>query len=141
VGADPIAKAHFDSLHGISEEVRNTYGHGGFDKKGATVYFHVERLGALPAVLSDVTESPHFSFLPVESHAYADICAVFDDVDRWLNESSRTCNAMTWIRSGLDIRFDPEFRAMLAVAEAESDFDTFLEYHSDMDDQAANMDW
>jgi hypothetical protein len=59
INADATAKRLHDRLHEVSETYRNTYGHGGFDKEGGAIYFHVPEVGALPARLTDVRDSPH----------------------------------------------------------------------------------
>jgi hypothetical protein len=63
VNADADAARFLSKLRAVSESYRNTYGHGGFDKFGATVAFHVPGVGAVPAVLSDIRTSPHFDFV------------------------------------------------------------------------------
>jgi hypothetical protein len=52
INSERTAKRLHDRLHEVSEIFRNTYGHGGFDKKGGAIYFHVPGLGALPARLT-----------------------------------------------------------------------------------------
>lgn len=54
----PVAKNHYDGVHRVAEEYRKTYGHGGFDKPGAVIAFYLPGIGALPAVLSDIRDSP-----------------------------------------------------------------------------------
>jgi hypothetical protein len=68
------AAARLDRLHEVSETYRNTYGHGGFDKEGGSIYFHVPDVGALPARLTDVRDSPHFDVIPVGSLDFEELC-------------------------------------------------------------------
>jgi hypothetical protein len=52
------------------------------------------------------------------------------------------CFAMEWITSGLQVRFDPAFRAELAEAmESPERFSKYVEYNAYLEDLAANMDY
>ncbi len=136
--SDAQATRFLTKLRAISEAYRNTYGHGGFDKFGATVAFHVPGVGAVPAVLSDIRTSPHFDFVPTAEADFADICSTFDEFETWLGRGQLK-NAWAWITAGLDYRFDEQFRQV--VEDDTADFDSFLEYSDYLADQAANMDW
>ena len=141
VGSDSVAKGHYDSLHRVAEEYRNTYGHGGFDKPGATLHFHLPGVGAMPAVLSDISDSPEFNFVPVQADDLARVKSVFDAVDTWLKTRGAPY-AMQWIESGYDVRFDKSFRSEASVAmQSPEDFEELLTVHGYFIDQAANMDW
>ncbi|MGV9250630.1 hypothetical protein [Streptomyces sp. NPDC003697] len=141
VDADPAAKENFDTLYRIAEEYRNTYGHGGFDKNGSTFLFHMEDVGALPAVLSDVRGNSHFSFTPVDADDFNDVKLAFDSIDEWLSKEAAPLG-MRWIESGLDVYYDEKFREQVALAmESPALFDNFIEYCGYLTDQAANMDW
>jgi hypothetical protein len=136
--SDTEATKFLTKLRAISEGYRNTYGHGGFDKFGATVAFHVPGVGAVPAVLSDIRTSPHFDFVPTAEADFADICSTFDEFEKWLS-SGQFENAWAWITAGLDYRFDEQFRRV--VEDTSNDFGAFLQYSDYLADQAANMDW
>jgi len=141
VVADPVAKRHYDALVEISETWRNTYGHGGFDKGHATLHFHTPGVGALPATLVAVRDSPHFRFIPAEFSDYDSICAVFDAIDKWLRSVS-AAPAMRWIESGLDVQFDENFRSELAETLATPDgLDNMIGRHSRAWERAVNMEW
>ncbi|MFI2315612.1 hypothetical protein [Streptomyces sp. CB00072] len=141
VGSNASAKAHFDALHRIAEEYRNTYGHGGFDKFGSSMLFHMEGVGALPAVLSDIRDSPHFAFIPVGMDDFEGIRETFDAFDDWVSDTAAPL-AMKWIKGGLDVYYDDRFRAQVKEAmRSEDDFMAMLDYYGYLADQAANMDW
>jgi hypothetical protein len=98
---DRKASEMFSVFRSISEEYRNTYGHGGFDKAGATVAFQVPTIGPIPAILSDVRDSPHFDFVPTRERDFDALCSSFDNFEGWL-ASGELGNAWTWITAGLD---------------------------------------
>lgn len=49
--------------------------------------------------------------------------------------------ATAWAESGLDVRFDDEFRTELADAVATVGFEDFLGWSEARADMAANIDW
>ncbi|WDP99051.1 hypothetical protein PVK74_24820 [Micromonospora chalcea] len=127
-------------LTDVVERWRNPYSHGGFEKgHGATIYLHTPGLGAVPVGLTKVRSSPMFSFLPVTETEIADVFDLFDEFDAWL--ASELPDAMRWIDSGLDVRFDEVFRTVLAEAQQENDFGGFLEYHEYRQAVIDNMDY
>jgi hypothetical protein len=141
VNADQAAKVNFDTIYRIAEEYRNTYGHGGFDKHGSTFLFHMEDIGALPAVLSDTRGNSYFSFTPVDVDDFNDVKLAFESIDEWLRKDAAPLG-MRWIGSGLDVYYDEQFRGQAALAmESPELFDSFIEYCGYLTDQAANMDW
>ncbi|WP_326711649.1 hypothetical protein OG758_22685 [Streptomyces sp. NBC_01474] len=141
VDADPSAKKHFDALYRIAEEYRNTYGHGGFDRHGSSFLFHMQDIGALPAVLSDIRGTPYFSFVPIDADDFSRVKLSFDSIDEWLTKEAAPL-AMKWIESGLDVYYDENFRTQATLAaESPDHFESFIEYFSYLTDQAANMDW
>jgi len=50
-------------------------------------------------------------------------------------------DAMRWVNSGMAVRFDEDFRVMLALAREEDDFQRFLEYHEHRQAMIDNMDY
>ncbi len=135
---DPEAMRHLNHLREIAENWRNTYGHGGFDKAGNTLYFHLPNLGTVPASLSDVAGSPHFKFLPVDVEDFQSIISALDEFDEW-TASSALSNGYKWILRGLDYRFDAAF--LRESRSAQDDFEEYLAAQSYLSDRATNMDW
>ncbi len=125
----------------VVERWRNPYSHGGFEKgHGATIWLHTPGVGAaVPVGLSRVRESPHFSFVGARESDIADVFALFDEIDSWL--ATTLPEATKWIESDLDVRYDEDFRLLLAIAKEEADFDGFLEYHEQRQAQIDNMDY
>lgn len=110
--ANPDVLRLRQQLTHIVERWRNTFTHGGFEKKNsASMYLQYAELGALPAGLSKINESVlHCTHPEVEMTVEA-VFALFDRIDNYLGE--RFPAAMEWIRSGLDVSFDETFRSEL----------------------------
>lgn len=66
LGLKGEAKRIFDELNTIKERYRNTFAHGGFEKKGHSFHFHLENYGAIPATMSDYKNSVHFRSTPLD---------------------------------------------------------------------------
>lgn len=112
-------------LTAIVERWRNPYAHGGFDKQhGASLYFQVPDVGTVPVGLTKIRESPHFSFMPATESTIEEVFQMFDEVDSWMRSESP--EATKWIQSGLDVRFDAEFRRLLEGALKADKFDDLL---------------
>jgi len=141
VGKTSDALEFRSRLSEVVERWRNPYSHGGFEKgHGATIWLHTPGVGAaVPVGLTRVRESPHFSFVGAGESDIAGVFSLFDEIDSWL--TGVLPEATQWIASGLDVRYDDEFRSLFAVAKAEMDFDRFLEYHEHRQAQIDNMDY
>jgi hypothetical protein len=142
IDTDVTAKKLHDRLHRVSEDYRNTYGHGGFDKKRGALYFHVPDLGVLPAMLSDIRDSPHFEFVPVDVNDFTEICNLFDEVDAWMR-SGPTRFGMRWaMNAGLEVAFNASFLAQYRAAMvSEQQFEDFLMLQCQLWERYTNMDW
>lgn len=123
------------------ERWRNPYSHGGFEKgHEATIYLHVPGLSsALPVGLSSMRDSLLFSFMPASGADVADVFALFDELDTWFKDQHS--EAIEWIESGEQVRFDKTFRDRVAVARAGGVFGQLLDATSYEMDRAANMDY
>lgn len=139
LGTDDDVAAFKGRLTDIVERWRNPYSHGGFEKgQSATLYVIAPDVGAVPVGLSQLRKSPLFSFLPAHESDVSGVFDLFDQLDSWLR--GRLPEATAWAESGLDVRFDDEFRTALAVAAA-GGFEDFLSWSEARADMAANMDW
>ena len=66
---------------------------------------------------------------------------LFDEFDAWLRDT-RMPFATEWITSGLHVRFDPAFRAEVVKAmKSPERFSKFVDYKSELETRAANMDY
>lgn len=139
--SDPEAVRLRERLAEVVERWRNPYSHGGFEKgHGATVYLHTPGIGALPVGLSSIRDSPLFSFHSVSETDIEGVFALFDEIDAYLAKS--VPHAMAWIDSGLDVRFDAEFRTQVAdCLESEGDVEKLVEAHAYRQAMIDNMDY
>jgi len=139
--SDPEAVRLRGRLTAVVERWRNPYSHGGFEKgHGATVWVHMEGIGALPVGLSEIRDSPLFSFRPASETDVEGVFALFDDIDAYLVATKP--HAMEWIAYGLDVRFDSEFRLEVSdCLRSDGDLKKMIEAQSERDDMVANMDF
>jgi hypothetical protein len=141
INQDKPAKLYYDQLHDIKERFRNTFSHGGFEKDGASLYFHLPAIGAIPARLTEIRNSPHFNFLPLAQADFNEVCSLFDEFDNWL-ESGKTQYGVLYAKSGLNVAFDAESLQEYELAmTSPEDFDNMLEYYSYLSDIHTNMEY
>jgi hypothetical protein len=139
---DTDANRILGRLHEVAEDYRNTFGHGGFDKLGATVGVQIEGIGPIPARLTDVRRSPHFELYPFAPLSFEQVTAVLDEVDRFLHEHPATKYAVAFIETGFDVPFDPDSRREYADAmKSEDRFTRFLDERGEEIDRIANMEF
>lgn len=141
LGKQGDAARYRQQLTDVVERWRNPYSHGGFEKgHAATIWLHTPGVNAVvPVGLTRVRTSPLFSFMPAGETDIAEVFALFDDLDAWL--ADRLPEATAWINSGLDVRYDDDFRSVLAEARDEGDFHGFLRYHEYQQAMIDNMDY
>jgi hypothetical protein len=124
----------------VLETWRHPYSHGGFEKGNtATLFLHTPGVGALPIGMSRVRDSPQFSLFPAAEEHIEDVFALFDEIDEWLEQTIPF--AMEWIRSGLPVRFDEDFRDSYKAAVEAGGFADFLNGHGYRHDNYQNMDF
>lgn len=122
------------------ERWRNPYSHGGFEKgHAATIYLQAPGIGAVPVGLTKIKDSPRFSFLPATESTIEEVFRLFDQLDAWIH--LELAEAMQWIASGLDVRFDPEFRAHVKEARERDEFDELVSYFEHRQAIVDNMDY
>jgi hypothetical protein len=135
------AKRVYDRLHEIAETYRNPYSHGGFDKQGATLWFHLDGIGAVPARLRDIRSSPHFELFPVQPEDFTMICADLDQTASWLRDGQYAAG-FEWIDAGLDVAFDEESRRDYRQLTVDPQYRReLIERHQYHGERAANFDW
>ncbi|UTT39994.1 hypothetical protein NMP99_01395 [Glutamicibacter mishrai] len=127
-------------LTAVVERWRNPYSHGGFEKgHAATIYLHTPGVGAVPVGLTKVRESPLFSFVPATESTIQEVFHLFDELDAWMQ--SQLPEAIQWIRSGLDVRFDPDFRSLVEEALESDKFEELVSHFEHRQAIADNMDY
>ena len=141
LGRKGDAALYWGRLSEVVERWRNPYSHGGFEKgHGATIWLHTPGVNAaLPIGLTRVRESPVFSLSSDSESTIGEVFALFDEIDEWIVR--QLPEATEWMKSGLDVRYDQDFRSVLAAARAEGDFEGFLRDHAYAHDQFVNMDF
>ena len=122
---DPKTQAFYSKLISVKEKYRNTFAHGGFEKKGSSFYFHLPKIGAIPASMSGFRNSVHFSLFPLEESHYIEVCSLFDEFDGWLQDEALP-TAWRFAGSGLDMRFDQKY--LDELLEVSADLKAFEEW-------------
>lgn len=135
-------KRYYDKLVEVVERWRNTYSHGGFEKgHGSSVFLHYQGIGAVPVGLSSATERTGIFFTHATDEDINGVFELFDELDSWLS-GTHLRYAMEWITSGLQVRFDPAFRADLVKAmKSPERFSKYVDYSSHLEERAVNMDY
>jgi hypothetical protein len=140
LGVGKEASGYREQLTNVIERWRNPYSHGGFEKgHGATIYLHTPGVGMVPVGMTAVRKSPLFSLIPATETDITQVFELFDQVDNWLE--SVLPHAMQWIRSGLPVRFDEDFRLAVAAAKDADEFEDFLSHAEYVQEMADNMDY
>ena len=140
---DQSARRLYDRLREVKESHRNREAHGGFQKDGASAWFHYEGVGALPVELldhdSDASE--------IASSDYRDICSLLDEMDNYFDQHAQVGYGMIAARRGLDSRFDAdslrEYRAVMLRAAAAKDrsiFERYVDGLLQLDDMHTNYE-
>lgn len=93
----------------------------------------------MPIGLTRVRESPLFSFMPAGETDINEVFALFDEIEALL--ANELPEAVEWIGSGLDVRYDEDFRSELAEARRSGQFGHMLEAHAYWHDIYANMNF
>lgn len=138
---NPKVKKFYDQLVSVKEKYRNTFAHGGFEKKGASFYFHLDGFGAIPAMMSGHKNSVHFIFSPLDVDSFKNVCAIFDEFDHWLKEQGLPF-AWKYAESGLNLSFNKEdVSEMLASADTPESFDKWLDHLRYLEEIYTNADY
>lgn len=138
-GDDPPLKKLYDDLNTLRREWRNPWAHGGFKSKGASFYFHVPRVGALPVTLS--SDERRTIDLQATEPDFQHALATFDHCDRLLAEG-KLKYAFQWAESGLDLAVDADSRSGLRAAMSSQEaFDAFLDGVGRRQDMLENVDY
>jgi hypothetical protein len=129
-------------LRRIKERIRNPFAHGGVENDGGSLFFHLPRIGAVPANFSRYGNSIRFSLIPIEEVDFGATCDVFDQIDAIMS-SGDLSRPLQVIEAGLDPSFDPESMAhyLGVVSSDDQEFDAHLDHMSDEWSRHANMDY
>ena len=165
LGKQGQAERYRQQLFDVVERWRNPYSHGGFEKgHGATIWLHTPGVNAaLPVALTKVQDSPLYSFsaggqsiipqmvelfgegelpssLEGSDSTIAEVFALFDEIDGWMGDTLP--EATSWMRSGLDVRYDADFRSDLVESRTqEGGFERLLKASEYAQAQFENMEF
>ncbi len=134
------AKSIHDALHDVAEEHKNTYSHGGFDKRDGAFLIHSD-FGAMPARLSDDVVGQVVGMPLGQRLTVATITAVLDEADDWFRTGPTQFGIM-YAERGLDLPLQQEHldRAFAAMTSVD-DFRAWLDALGKHVDDLSNMDW
>ena len=118
--ADPANGNLLGRLRDVKTSIRNPLAHGGVENDGGAFYFHMPRIGALPANLSRYRGSLRMSFFPIAHTAHIEICALFDEVDSLLQQGILKL-PNEFVRWGIDPQFNEKSLQRYARALAGGD--------------------
>jgi len=123
LGCEGSSKKIYDELIHIKEKYRNTFAHGGFEKKSQSFHFHfhLEGYGAVPATMSDYKNSVHFKSTPLNESNFLEITQIFDELDQYFEEN--LASAWKFCLSGLDLIMDNS--SLIAMLKLSLDLDSF----------------
>ncbi|MDX0537945.1 hypothetical protein GOC55_32295 [Sinorhizobium medicae] len=129
-------------MRDIKERIRNPFAHGGSENDRGSLFFHLPRVGAIPANFSGFGRSVRFTVVPIESHSHAEICRTFDELDALL-ETGALERPHRMIKASIDPSFDAT--AIKEYADATSgtdeDFEHYMDWWSKEWERHANMDY
>lgn len=105
--ADPASGRLLGRLRDVKTAIRNPLAHGGVENDGGAFYFHMPRIGAIPANLSRYRGRLRVNFFPIAETAHTEICALFDEVDALLAQGSLEL-PNEFVRWAIDPQFDSD---------------------------------
>jgi hypothetical protein len=141
VATDTKAKHTYDQLRQIKETVRNPASHGGFAKQGTSFFFHVEKIGALPALLTKHERSYELFITKVPQETYQALCSQLDESDAFL-AASAVASGVQYAEAGLDVAFSPGFRTACQIASQSPEaLEEFIDHQAYLTDMHTNMDY
>ncbi|MDG1861602.1 MAG: hypothetical protein P8J02_00005 [Yoonia sp.] len=115
VEADPVWGRLLFKMRDLKATIRNPLAHGGVENDGGAFYFHMPRIGAIPANLSRYRGRLRTSFFPIGEINHSEICALFDEMDSLLEQGQLEL-PNEFVRSGIDPCFDSSSVADYAKA-------------------------
>ncbi|ASQ15021.1 hypothetical protein [Sinorhizobium meliloti] len=129
-------------MRDIKERIRNPFAHGGNENDRGSLFFHLPRVGAIPANFSGFGRSVRFTVVPIGSHSHVEICRTFDQLDALLETGSLE-RPHRMIRASIDPSFDATVIKEYADAISGTDehFEHYLDWWSKEWERHTNMDY
>ncbi len=137
---DATSKRHYEELNEIKERLRNTYAHGGFEKRGGSLGIHLDGFSPVPATMTRVVHSASFRLFPIDGAKLAEVKATLDAFDGYL--AQRYPAGMAFVDSGIPLVFSS--KDVQDIVRRASDLDEFrawLEGFGQYLDAQANGDF
>lgn len=137
---DPTIKLHYDKLVVIKNQIRNYIAHGAFGKNGEAFQFH-SAVGAVPMLMPHQIGVSRFSIQGGTAFQEQEAITAIEQFMEFYWESN-AFPEIIYIQSSLpsilSYAADNTYKnAMTSISNMES----FIEYLSQVFDNAANMDW
>jgi hypothetical protein len=140
--SDPRRGILLGKLRDVKASIRNPLSHGGIENDGGAFYFHMPRVGAVPANLSRYKGRLRPSFFPIADSTHAETCALFDDFDATLAQDDLALPDQ-FVRWGIDPQFDADSLALYlnAIEQGEGAVDALIDRLGREWERHANMDY
>lgn len=129
-------------LREVKATIRNPLAHGGVENDGGAFYFHMPKIGAIPANLSRYRGRLRMSFFPIADVTHAETCELFDQLDAILSEGSLQL-PNEFVRWGIDPQFDAASikRCSQAITGGSAAVEALIDRLSHEWERHANMDY
>lgn len=129
-------------LRDVKAVIRNPLAHGGVENDGGAFYFHLPRVGAVPANLSRYRGRLKMSFFPIVAGTHEETCQLFDAVDALLTSGPFEL-ANEFVRWGIDPQFDAKSIAEYgeAIAEGGEAVEALVDHLGRLWERHVNMDY
>lgn len=134
------SKVFHDDLTTVKERLRNTFAHGGFEKRGASLFVPLEGYYPIPAMLSRANESALFHLFPMTESTLQHATDLLDRFDQYL--AMRFPSGMMYVESGLNVPFTAAGRAkILEHANDLTAYEEWLDGYGQYIDMMQNADF
>lgn len=139
---DPKHGKLLGRLRAAKATIRNPLAHGGVENDGGAFYFHLPRVGAIPANLSRYRGRLSVSFFPITGGTHAETCALFDELDAALEQGDLEL-PNEFVRWGIEPQFDAAAiaRYAKAIEGGAADVNALIELLSQEWERHSNMDY
>jgi hypothetical protein len=131
------AKLIYDRLARAAEIYRNPLAHGGWDKRGPSASVFLDGVGRVPLMISGFEKTVGFTLNAFDPESFEDLCALFDETEDLLG-SAALGHSSEWIKSGLDVFFEPAARQK--YRSSDEVFRVFLDFSIEGWEREMNMD-
>ena len=141
VKSNPAVQDCYARLKALKERIRNPLAHGGVENSGGSLYIHIPRIGALPATLTKIKNSPRFNFIPIVQEDYQTACSLFDKIDEiiFAGELARPQKLVT---TQIDAAFDARsIEKYQKIISSDKETENYIDHWHQEWERYANMDY